>query len=74
MLLHCPYSTKVDVWSVGIMAYSLLVGDIPWRVPGSGKFESGISSKTTGKSEIRRVVYIRCILNIAELAFFPPSH
>ena len=30
MLLGKPYNTKVDCWSLGITAYSLLVGDIPW--------------------------------------------
>ncbi len=33
ILSRKPYGTKCDMWSLGIILYELLYGDVPW--PGS---------------------------------------
>ena len=52
ILERLSYTTKCDIWSIGILTYELLTGDIPFKI-GCEK-------------ELKKIVYLRFNIDIIE--------
>ena len=42
LLMKKPYSSKCDVWSVGVIFYEMLVGQHPWKANSMGALRNAV--------------------------------
>ena len=56
-VIHCQYNEKCDIWSIGVIMYSLLSGFLPFN----GKNENEIVNKILSQKNVIDTPYLNHI-------------